>query len=112
MLFLYLGVIALQQAYDNKEMANKASAVLALVGSFNLVIIKMSVVWWNTLHQPSSITKGAIDMSMLIPLLVNMFGVYLLFIGLLLMWTRIEILEQESRSSWVKVLISQNTDEK
>ncbi len=66
--FLYLGMIALQQAYQHRDTADKSSAVLALVGMVNIPIIYKSVDWWNTLHQPATIkftSKSTIDPSML-----------------------------------------------
>ncbi|MFZ5609240.1 MAG: heme ABC transporter permease CcmC [Pseudomonadota bacterium] len=71
-LFLYLGYMALWQAIDDKERAARAAAILALVGLVNLPIIKFSVEWWNTLHQPASLLRvggPTIDPSMQAPLL-------------------------------------------
>lgn len=104
--FLFLGVYALQEAYQNKDAGNKAAAVLSLVGVVNIIIIKKSVEWWNTLHQPASITKGAIDISMLVPLLINILGMYILYLALLTAWTRMEILRQERKKQWVNELFS------
>ncbi len=70
--FLYLGHIALSRAYDLPERGDRAAAILALIGVINLPIIKFSVDWWNTLHQPASITRldaPAIHNSILVPLL-------------------------------------------
>lgn len=72
LLFLYLGYMALHNAFDDPQRGQKAAAVLALVGFVNVPIIKFSVDWWNTLHQPASVVKmggPAIDPSMLWPLL-------------------------------------------
>lgn len=104
--FLFLGVYALQEAYQNRDAGNKAAAVLSLVGVVNIIIIKKSVEWWNTLHQPASITKGAIDISMLVPLLINILGMYILYLALLTAWTRMEILRQERNKQWVNELFS------
>lgn len=104
LLFLFLGVYALQDAYKNSDSGNKAAAILALVGVVNVIIIKKSVEWWNTLHQPASIMKGAIDPSMLVPLLINILGMYILYMSLLFAWTQIEILRQERKKQWVKKL--------
>src|SRR5215212_11535413 len=57
LLFLYLGHIALSRAYDDAERGDRAAAILALVGAINLPVIKFSVDWWNTLHQPASVMK-------------------------------------------------------
>ena len=71
--FLYIAYIFLWQAISNKELASKISAALAIIGFINIPIIKFSVDWWNTLHQPASInifTKSSIDISMLFPLMI------------------------------------------
>ena len=98
LLFLYAGIIALADAFDNREKGLKAAAWLSLVGVINLPIIKFSVDWWNTLHQPASISSfskmadPAIDGSMMTPLLV-MGGAYLcLFIVLAVLRTESEIM--------------------
>ena len=73
LLFLYVGYIALVNAFDDAARGMRTGAVLALVGAVNLPIIKFSVDWWNTLHQPASLTRldaPAIHSSMLIPLLL------------------------------------------
>jgi heme exporter protein C len=79
LLFLYLGVIALYEAYDNKAAAARACAVLALVGTVNIPIIYKSVDWWYSLHQPASIKftgSSTIDPSMLYPLLLCIVAFY------------------------------------
>ena len=110
LLFLFLGVYALQVAYQNKDAGNKAAAILSLVGVVNVIIIKKSVEWWNTLHQPASITKGAIDISMLAPLLINLLGMYILYLSLLTAWTQIEVLRQERKKQWVQDLLVSGKD--
>lgn len=107
LLFLYLGVIALYEAYENKALAAKACAVLSLVGTVNIPIIYKSVDWWYSLHQPASIkfTGGTtIDPSMLYPLLWMIVAFYALFTCCLLLNMRAEILERESRTAWVRRL--------
>ncbi|HEY0892442.1 MAG TPA: heme ABC transporter permease [Cellvibrio sp.] len=107
--FLYLGMIALQQAFTHRDTADKASAVLALVGMVNIPIIYKSVDWWNTLHQPATIkftSKSSIDPSMLYPLLTMVIGFYVFYALVLLLNTRIEILRRENRTQWVNDLIS------
>ena len=92
--FLFLGYIAIRNAFDERERAAKAAAILALVGAVNLPVIKFSVEWWNTLHQPASISRigaPAIHPDMLRPLLL-MAGAYLcLFAVLLLLRMRLEL---------------------
>ncbi len=107
--FLYLGMIALQQAFTHRDTADKASAVLALVGMVNIPIIYKSVDWWNTLHQPATIkftSKSSIDPSMLYPLLMMVIGFYAFYALVLLLNTRVEILRRENRTQWVNDLIS------
>lgn len=107
LLFLYLGVMALYEAYDNKEAAAKACAVLTLVGTVNIPIIYKSVDWWYSLHQPASIklTGGSsIDPSMLYPLLLMISAFYALFTCCLLLNMRNEVLSREARSNWVRKL--------
>ena len=91
---LYLGLIALWQAIEEPGRAGRAAAILALVGVVNIPIIKFSVDWWNTLHQPASIVRAGgptIDPSMLWPLLVMATGLMLLFVLLHLIAMRAEI---------------------
>ncbi len=92
--FLYLGYMALQEAYHSRERASKTCAILAIVGFINIPIIKFSVDWWNTLHQPASIIKiggPAIHSSMLIPLFLMFFAFMGYFISLLIIKTKTEI---------------------
>jgi heme exporter protein C len=77
LLFLYLGFIALEGAFDDRSRGMRAAAILAIVGAVNVPIIKYSVDWWNTLHQPASVVKldgPAIQSSMLTPLLLMAVG--------------------------------------
>ncbi len=105
--FLYLGVVALYEAYENKELAAKACAVLSLVGTVNIPIIYKSVDWWYSLHQPASIKftgETTIDPSMLYPLLFMVISFYALFTCALLLNMRAEILQREQRTAWVRRL--------
>lgn len=107
--FLYLGVVALHSAISDRNQAAKASAVLALVGLVNIPIIKYSVEWWNTLHQPASFTlteKPAMPAEMWVPLLIMVLGFYCFFAVALIMRTRFEILVREWRTNWVRELLS------
>ena len=107
LLFLYFGIIALQQAFQSRDTADKASAILALVGTVNIPIIYKSVDWWYTLHQPATIKlvgKSTIHVSMLYPLLLMIVGIYVFFALVLILYTRTEILRRESRTQWVKDL--------
>jgi heme exporter protein C len=94
---LYLGLIALWQSIEEPGRAGRAAAILALVGFINVPIIKFSVDWWNTLHQPASVLrlgKPAIDPSLLTPLLVMAAAFTLLFVLLHLLAMRAEILRR------------------
>lgn len=107
--FLYLGVMALQGAYQNQNTANKAGAILALVGTINIPIIYKSVDWWFTLHQPATLKltgESSIDPSMAYPLLIMIAGFYGLYAWLLMHWTRMDILHSEQKTAWVKALVS------
>lgn len=98
--FLYLGYIALANAFDDPNRGARAAAVLALVGSINIPIIHYSVEWWNTLHQPASVFRmsgSTIDKSILIPLLIMALGFTLLFIVLHLIRIRAALLERKIR---------------
>jgi len=97
--FLYLGYIALVNAFDNPSRGGRAAAVLALVGVVNLPIIKFSVDWWNTLHQPASVMRFGgprIDISMLAPLLIMALGFTLLFVLLLMLRMRTALNERRA----------------
>ena len=109
LLFLYLGVVALYEAYDNKEAAGKACAVLSIVGMVNIPIIYKSVDWWYSLHQPASIKftgESTIDSSMLYPLLLMIASFYALFTCCLLLNMRAELLQREARTQWVRKLVA------
>lgn len=98
---MYLGLIALWRAVDDPGRAARVAAVLILVGAINLPIIKFSVDWWNTLHQPASVMRldgPTIDPSMLWPLLVMAIAMTLLFLALSLMTMRNEILRRRVRT--------------
>jgi heme exporter protein C len=102
--FLYLGVMALANAYQNTDNGNRAASVLALVGTVNIPIIYMSVKWWNTLHQGATLkltSASTIDPSMLQPLWVMIVGFYCLYAVLLLLNLRCEILSNERNSRWL-----------
>ena len=108
LLFLYLGFIALHAAIDDTRRADKAAAVLALVGVVNVPIIYFSVKWWNTLHQGASIKPGGSSMAaiMLQAMLVMMFAFWAYCIAAALSRVRVIALERERTSAWVKELAS------
>ncbi|MBO6559348.1 MAG: heme ABC transporter permease [Nisaea sp.] len=98
--FLYLGYIALVNAFDDPERGSKAGAILLLVGAVNIPIIKFSVDWWNTLHQPASVARmdgPAIDPSMLLPLMLMAAAFKLYFLYLLIVRMRGELTARRIR---------------
>ena len=101
LLFLYLGYMALADAFDDPARGAKAAAILALVGFVNVPIIKFSVDWWNTLHQPASVVKmsgPSIHISMLAPLLIMALGFTGFYIAVLIMRMRTEIVAAKLRT--------------
>jgi len=109
LLFLYIGYMALRAAIDDPVRADRASAVLAMVGAVNVPIIHFSVEWWSSLHQgPTLIREGgpAISSDMLWPLLAMIAGFTLIFGALLLARVRTEVLFRERRSRWVERLVT------
>jgi heme exporter protein C len=98
---MYLGMIALWRALDDPSRAARAAAILTLVGAINLPIIKFSVEWWNTLHQPDSVFRlggPRIHPSMLMPLLIMALAFTLLFLTLHVLAMRNEILRRRVRT--------------
>ena len=101
---MYLGVIALWRTVEDPSRAARAAAILTLVGAVNLPIIKFSVDWWSTLHQPASVLRvegPAIHPAILTPLLVMALAFVLLFVTLHLAAMRNEILRRRVRSMWL-----------
>jgi len=101
LLFLYLGYMALRGAFDDRQRGARASAILAIVGVVNLPIIKFSVDWWNTLHQPASVMRlGAptIDPAMLTPLLVMALAFLAFFVTVMLIRIRAELAAAKIRT--------------
>ncbi|MCD6043403.1 MAG: cycZ [Burkholderiales bacterium] len=101
LLFLYLGHIALTNAFDDATRGARAAAILALVGAVNLPIIKFSVDWWNTLHQPSSLMRldaPAIHPAMLTPLLLMAGAFMAYFVTVLILRVRAEIAARKLRT--------------
>ena len=106
LLFLYFGYMALRASIDDTAKADKASAVLALVGVVNVVIVHFSVEWWSSLHQGQTVFKGGtMDADMRIPLFAMLIGFTLLFGSMLLRRIRTEVLFRERRTRWVRDMI-------
>lgn len=104
LLFLYLGYIALHDAFSDRRQGARASAVLALVGVVNIPIIHYSVEWWHSLHQGATVTKLAapsIDTGMLVPLLAMALGFMAYFGAVILMRLRVALLESEREAAWI-----------
>ena len=98
---MYLGVMALWRSVDDPSRAARAAAIMTLVGAINLPIIKFSVDWWNTLHQPAAVLRlggPTIHPSMLVPLLVMAVAFFVLFVTLHLAAMRNEILRRRIRT--------------
>lgn len=108
LLFLYLGVIALYQSFNDSQQAGKAAGLMAVVGVINLPIIHYSVEWWNTLHQGATISKfdkPSIAPEMLWPLLVNLLGFALMIGAFTLYRLQNEIIRREQKRPWVQALV-------
>lgn len=101
MLFIYLGIIALWRTFEDQARAGRIIAVITLVGAINVPIIKFSVEWWNTLHQPASVFRmdgPTMPFSMLLPLFVMFFAFSFLFLLLHFISMRAEILRRRVRA--------------
>jgi heme exporter protein C len=110
LLFLYIGFIALQAAIDDPRRADKAGAILALVGVVNIPIIYFSVKWWNTLHQGASVslTKApSMAALMLWGMLLCALACWMYSIAIALMRVRTIMLERERHTDWVRALLAE-----
>jgi heme exporter protein C len=108
LLFLYLGYMGLRAAIEDTQRADRASAVLAVVGVVNVPIIHYSVTWWNSLHQAPSVmrlAKPAMPFAMVAPLLLMLLGFTLFFAALLLTRLRGEVLARERAASWIREVV-------
>lgn len=109
LLFLYLGYMGLRSAIDDMARADRASAVLAVVGVVNVPVIHYSVLWWNSLHQAPSVmklAKPAMPPSMYVPLFLMLLGFTLFFGAVLLVRLRSEVLRRERAASWIREAVS------
>ncbi|KPK53212.1 MAG: heme ABC transporter permease, partial [Gammaproteobacteria bacterium SG8_31] len=110
LLFLYFGYMALRAAIDDENRADRASALLAIIGVVNIPIIKYSVEWWNTLHQPATISKlgkPSMDFDMLVWLLVMLAGFICFFAAVLLTRVRAEVLVRSRGQKWLKQAVQE-----
>ena len=103
--FLFVGIMALRAAMERQNNSGRACAILSIVGVVNLPIIKYSVDWWYTLHQPASFSlseKPAMPTEMWLPLLVMVVAYYLFFFSVWFARIQNEILDRERETEWVK----------
>jgi len=101
--------MGLRAGIEDTQRADRASAVLAVVGVVNVPIIHYSVTWWNSLHQAPSVmrlAKPAMPLPMLVPLLLMLLGFTLFFVALLLVRLRGEVLARERAASWIREVVS------
>lgn len=109
--FLLIGMISLRSALEDTDAAAKACALLSIVGTINMVVIKYSVLWWDVLHQPP--TQFTADNTqpngpeIWMPLLIMVVGVYLFFVISLILSMRNEILRRERKAQWVSDMVLQ-----
>ena len=106
LLFLYFGIIALRNAIDDPRRADRACAILSLVGAINVPIIYYSVKWWNTLHQGASVRPGESKLAtiMLVGMLVMSFAAWFYAIAVVLVRARTIIVERERGAAWIAAL--------
>jgi heme exporter protein C len=109
LLFLYFGYMMLRSAFDDTSKADRASAVLAVVGVVNIPIIRYSVIWWNTLHQGPTISKldnPSITLDMLWPLLAMITGFALFALAVVTQRVQGEVLEREQHARWAQDFVA------
>jgi len=102
---MYLGILTLHGSFSNKEKADRLMSILVVIGVINIPIIKKSVDWWSTLHQPASITVSggsSIDPSMLYPLLISIIGLGFTLISLGILSSRSYIFTREKNKKWIQ----------
>ena len=111
LLFLYIGFIALHSSIEEARRADRASAILCLVGAVNIPVIHYSVKWWNTLHQGASVSVSSgssMSTIMLTTMLIMTLGFWAYAIAVAMARVRCIILERERESTWVKELVTEN----
>ena len=108
LMFLFLGVLAIRNAAGNGPAAGRMAAILAVIGVINLPIIKYSVDWWFTLHQPASFSlteRPAMPVEMWLPLVVMIIGFYSWFFALWIQRIRTEVLVTDANKDWVSQMV-------
>jgi heme exporter protein C len=109
LLFFFLGYIALRNAIDDLNRADRTSAVLAIVGVVNVPIVHYSVIWWNSLHQAPSVLRmngPSMPAPMLVPLLISFLGFTLYFFAVMLTRARAEVLRRERGGDWIRQAVA------
>ncbi len=109
LLFIYLAIMGLYQAIEDRRKAARAASLLVLVGLVNIPIIHYSVQWWSTLHQGVTVLDRKMDPSMLWPLLIVAVATKLIFATNLLQRTRLLLISTESRKRWVREMAKTET---
>jgi heme exporter protein C len=107
LLFLYLGVIGLNAAIEERRTAARAAGFLAIVGVAILPVIRYSVEWWNSLHQGATIRvmgESSMDPSMVMPLIVMVVATKFWFLASLLQRTRVDVLSREAGKDWARAV--------
>lgn len=110
LLFLFLGYMALRAAFEDRDKADRVSAILAVVGVVNVPIIHYSVIWWNSLHQGPTVSRldaPAMTTDMLIPFLIMVAGFTVFFYWLLLNRLQGEIVERERDTRWLQQMLAE-----
>lgn len=113
LLFLFLGYMVLRAAIEDRDKADRVSAILAAVGVINVPIIHYSVEWWSTLHQGPTIARldsPAITLDMLVPLLIVIVGFTVYFAWLVICRLQGEVLERERTARWVQQLLAEGAE--
>ena len=101
---MYLGILTLHGSFSNLEKADRLMSILVVIGVVNIPVIKKSVDWWSTLHQPASISisgGSSIDPSMLYPLLISIIGMGFTLISLGILSSRSYIFTREKNKRWI-----------
>lgn len=112
LLFLYIGYMSLNAAIDDVRRADKAGAILALVGAVNVPIIYFSVKWWNTLHQGASVSltrSPSMAKTMLLGMFIMAIAAWMYAIAVSLSRARLLMLEREKSSAWVQAILEQKS---
>lgn len=112
LLFLYIGYMSLTAAIDDVRRADKAGAILAMVGGINIPIIYFSVKWWNTLHQGASVSltrSPSMAKTMLLGMLIMAIAAWMYSIAVALSRVRLLMLEREKSSAWVQEIVEQKS---